>query len=454
MGCFIRLTHERYARALAPWLGSTVTAVFCDEPDPLGRNVSPQCRPWTPGLEKELGEVGLTLCDLPRLWLGEDARAREVRRRYDQLIARHLGRSFYQPLRDWCHAHGLQLTGHPQHADDIGLERYFDIPGQDLVWRWVAPEDDLSLRGRESTQAACAFSAMLHQGARQNSSECFGCCGPKGDQWAMNVDDLLFFINWLAVRGCCRFYPHAFLYAGDTPVRLNDRPPDVGPRNYWWPWFGQLAGCMSRLSAMLTDAVADVPVAILCDDTHLPYETAACLQRLHVPYCYLTAEQLAGAWIEENGDLLLPHGVRHSHVIIEDGQLEELPDVAQALSRLPRVYRAWRTGPERTARQVARDVPLPFTLEGGEDIRLLYRRHGSEWLLMLCNEGEGSWQGVVRVARPGRCVRLDPFTGETADQPLTPEGLPVSLEFRQLLCFVLDEAQAPKTVAALPRQMT
>ena len=46
---------------------------------------------------------------------------------------------------------------------DIGAERYFQMPGQDLVWRMVVPGPK-ALEGGDSTAAKCASSAMVHLG--------------------------------------------------------------------------------------------------------------------------------------------------------------------------------------------------------------------------------------------------------------------------------------------------
>ena len=55
------------------------------------------------------------------------------------------------------------------------MEKYFAVPGQDLVLRWLAPEKD-GLAGMDSTMAKCSADAARLMGRRRNSNECL----PKG----------------------------------------------------------------------------------------------------------------------------------------------------------------------------------------------------------------------------------------------------------------------------------
>lgn len=178
-------------------------------------------------------------------------------------------RTYYKPISDWCVSHGIALCGHPHGPQNIKLLESFGIPGQDIVWRWVAPENDLALGGAESAQAKCASDAARHTGARRNLNECFGCCGPNGEMWAFNVDDMRWYLNWLFARGCNLIIPHAFYYELARPVQM-DRPPDAGPNNIWWPHYGQIASFIARACTLNTDGVNQARVAVLGTGDSLP----------------------------------------------------------------------------------------------------------------------------------------------------------------------------------------
>ena len=115
---FIRITHERYYSALAAHFGKTVIAMFTDEPDIKGRNARRDAIAWTEGFLSEFGDAAM----LPHLFLEGDA---EVRRHYRQVVNARMVRTYYQPLADWCEAHGIALTGHPAKGYDIGLLKVF-----------------------------------------------------------------------------------------------------------------------------------------------------------------------------------------------------------------------------------------------------------------------------------------------------------------------------------------
>ena len=61
-----------------------------------------------------------------------------------------LHETYYRPLSDWCADHDIALCGHPQWTDDLGSERFFQTPGQDLVHGKILPGKLDAIDGRES----------------------------------------------------------------------------------------------------------------------------------------------------------------------------------------------------------------------------------------------------------------------------------------------------------------
>ena len=156
--------------------GKTVMGIFTDEPSMLGR-----CREKdvVPGTARILDHVSRVLGydftpHLPALWCDDVPDAHVHREAYHRAVRARLEQTFYRPLHDWCESHGVALMGHPAEPTDIGMERYFHVPGQDMVWRNVMPGTASALEGDQSTQAKCSSSAMIHQGRRRNSNEFCG----------------------------------------------------------------------------------------------------------------------------------------------------------------------------------------------------------------------------------------------------------------------------------------
>lgn len=313
---FIELTHERYYEWLHQYFGTTIIGIFTDEPSILGRGVSSDIIPWTWGFLKWYLDQGNDIKDLPALWLdvGQDTQLK--RKGYRKAVNKRLEMAYYKQLYEWCYKHNIALVGHPESSDDIGVLKYFHIPGQDLVWRWVAPEDGKALKGVHSTQAKCSSDAARHMGRRRNSNECFGCCGPNGNDWAFTVDDMKWYMDWLFVRGVNLLYPHAFFYSIDGERRHGERPPDVGPNNLWWPYYNQISNYIKRMSWLMTDIVNITPVAVLCQEDELPWAIVKPLFENQIEFNYLQEEFFIKGKIE-NGSILIQKQ-RYKVLVVED----------------------------------------------------------------------------------------------------------------------------------------
>ncbi|MGN0746845.1 MAG: hypothetical protein ACI4ML_09235 [Aristaeellaceae bacterium] len=325
---FIRLTHEGYWRALQEHFGRTIIAVFTDEPDITGRNAARGCMAWTAGFLDEFLAQGCRVADLPALWLDAGPETENIRRRYRRAVNRRLNETYYGQLADWCQAHGVALTGHPAKSWDIGLLRSFQLPGQDVVWRFVGPGQGVA--GPDSVLAKCASDAARHAGRARNANECFGCCGPDRIQWAFTMDDMKWYMDWLFVRGTNLLYPHAFFYSL-RDGRGEERPPDVGPNNLWWPWYGQIARYMRRMSWLMTGGVNQAEVAVLCEEDRLPWEVCVPLYEHQIEFNYLQDTELPACRVE-NGQLCLGQQ-RYSVLITGDVPLDE--NVRDALGLQP-----------------------------------------------------------------------------------------------------------------------
>ena len=74
-----------------------------------------------------------------------------VKEQYEKAVHERMSLAYYKQISDWCEKHGIALTGHPEKSTDIGYLQYFGIPCQDIVWRFVAPEDGKAICGEHST---------------------------------------------------------------------------------------------------------------------------------------------------------------------------------------------------------------------------------------------------------------------------------------------------------------
>ncbi|MBR1685269.1 MAG: hypothetical protein IJ708_09030 [Clostridia bacterium] len=378
---FISLTHDAYARELGAWFGKTIIGMFTDEPDPLGRNTR-GLFPWTPGLEEVFREEGGDLSALTALFRGEK---NTDTAHYERLVVRTLSEVYYGQLRAWCDAHGIALMGHPAASDDIEVERVMTIPGQDLVYRWVAPEKG-GITGRDSVLGKCSADAAFWQGAERNLNECFGACGESGNPWHMTGAECKWWIDYLAVRGVNLFIPHAFYYSLKGK-RSGERPPDVGPGSLWWPSYHRWADYMARLSCLMTEGEVQADIALMCRNRDMHPEAAAQLFTTQRGFRYVP-ESLHAQMREVDGEAEI-RGKRFRCIL---GEESVLPGVSHDFLTVP---------PDLTC-----DPPA-------SNLRAAKLRDGAQTLFFVTNEGLEPIRTRVTLPAVGPYGWMDLWTGET-----------------------------------------
>ncbi len=415
---FIELVYDRYNREFAEFFGTTVTGIFTDEPGLLGRCREVGIRPGTSGILDHVHRLaGRDLTpSLNALWDDDEPDARRVRSEYHRAVRARTEETYYRQLSEWCAAHGVDLCGHPGQPTDLGQERWFQVPGQDLVWRSVLPDSPSALEGRESTQAKCSSSAARHLGRRFNSNECFGAYGAEFDE-----REMVGLANWCFVRGVNRLYPHAFYYSVRGP-RLYERPPDVGPNSPWWDRYLPFARSCRWLGWLNTDSNHVCSVAILGASDQLPWAAARVLLEHQIDFNYLEARHLRE---DATVDALGVHlAGMHYGVVVVDAQLPPDRPALDALAPLAgagRVvtYPAESPAPAELVEAVRGRTDRDLVLTAPEPalrVRHVIKHDVHAWLLV--NESYRTLRVVADIPVAGERLLLDPWA-ETVT-PLSP----------------------------------
>lgn len=293
---FISLTHEAYYKELKQYFGNTIIGFFTDEPSILGRNSEQGQLPWTHNFAEEFTKGGGTLKNLAAMFRGEKNKDTEL---YERMILRKESENYYGKLSAWCEKHSIALMGHPHQSDDIEVQKYFHVPGQDLVLRWIAPETG-GVAGMDSTMGKCSADAARLMGRRRNSNECFGACNKNNNPWQLSGGDVKWYLDWLAVRGVNMFIPHAYYYSIEGR-RKDERPPDVGPNSIWWNYYEKWATYMKRLAFMMTDCKLYASAAVLCHNRDLKVEEVRPLFENQIGFQYLPESVWKDCRIDERG---------------------------------------------------------------------------------------------------------------------------------------------------------
>ena len=355
---FISLTHEAYWREFQPYFGGTVIGFFTDEPSILGRNAPRGMQPWTAGFDRIFTEAGGRLEDLVGLFTQEE---NDGTRLYRALILERESRVYYESLSKWCEAHGIALMGHPHQSDDIEVEKYFHVPGQDLVLRWIAPETG-DTAAMDTVMAKCSADAARLMGRARNSNECYGACNRNGNPWYFTGGDMKWYTDYLAVRGVNLFIPHAFYYSLEGQ-RSGERPPDVGPGSNWWPRYRLWADYLARLSWLMTDIDLHADVAVLCRNRDLRPEIVAPLFTGQKGFQYLP-ESVWPECREEDGALAC-RGKRYQAVLGEGNMFSTVPHRADAVA--PDCLVEPARDKLRAARFIKDGVPCWLLVNAGEE---------------------------------------------------------------------------------------
>ena len=422
---FMELVYDRYGKEFGKYFGTTVLGIFTDEPSPLGRGSERGMVPGNASLLPQIKQIlGYDITPfLEDLWYNDNPDSKKHRIDYNSAINICLEENYYKRLGKWCKDHGISLMGHPAGSMDIGAERYFQIPGQDLVWRYVEPGSK-ALEGQHSTMAKCASSAMIHSGLRRNANELYGAYGHN-----LTYDEMGWLADWCFVRGQNFLIPHAFFYSIRGP-RFDERPPDVGPNASWWNKYKEYADGCRRLSWLNTDSKQVCHLAILCEATFLPDKSAKICYQHQCDFNYIEIRHL---WEDAKIDSKGVHiaGMNYSTIIIDS--LSNIPMEARPLLKILAangrliinkysgysflfdgavIYQTSDDLIAAIAKKILPDISLNTP---SEDIRYRHVIKGNDHYYIVFNEGTNAISTKIKVSVKGTLQLLNPSTAETVN---------------------------------------
>lgn len=380
VACFIRLVYDRFYGEFGDYFGTTIPAIFTDEPMLLGRPQEAGVLPATRDILTHISAfLGYDFSPyLPALW--DDSAPDFLHQDFERAIEHRFEQTYYQQIYTWCEQHDIALTGHPAEPDAIRHLRYFHMPGQDIVWRQIEMDRPSALEGRQSTQAKAASSMMLHNHHRRNINE---FCGAYGHE--LTFEEMCWLAYWLLIRGCNLLIPHAFYYSVRGP-RKDDRPPDVGMHSPWWEThFSAFALACRRLAWLNTDSKLICNVAIVGEHHRLPWRAAkACFQH-QIDFNYLDLDDLTNCRLSD-GNLCIAD--QSYTVLIVDGEIRT--DVKARLEQFTTsVTVLWWHDAMVDNIQILKSYlpPSPFYNCNTEDLRIRHiHKSGLDWY-MVFNEG-------------------------------------------------------------------
>lgn len=253
---FIKTTHEKYASAMKNARGEIVTAVFTDEPKaPSGAFNSELAEKY----EAIYGESILPHLPLVAERVAPTAENAYILHRWYDLCSRIFCDNFMLPCKKWANAHGMAFTGHmDKDHDPLGcIEgggnfnlmralRCFDIPGIDIIWRQLYPENRIinidEMNAYNGFFPRYASSAAAQNGTKLAMSEIFGVAGP-----GITYDVMQYTVGYQAVRGINVFNPFNFPL-GRKGQLLAQELPVFTENQVYYSCLGQFNRYTERLS--------------------------------------------------------------------------------------------------------------------------------------------------------------------------------------------------------------
>lgn len=151
---FIELTHERYERRLAPYLGSTVVGIFTDEPahpTPVSLSRKPNLLfRYFDGAEEEYrAATGRRLREDVQEYLGDPSKD-AMWADYYGLLGKRFRKAHFDQITDWCRRVGIESTGHLiaenstdnsalYNGDPLHALKGLTVPGMDEIGTRLEP---------------------------------------------------------------------------------------------------------------------------------------------------------------------------------------------------------------------------------------------------------------------------------------------------------------------------
>ena len=451
VGCFIRLTHDAYYEHLKEYFGTTILAMFTDEPNPLGRapKRGPKPKPFTEDFLEDVERVweGDVKAWLPALWIDCGPRTEAFRSVYNRAWHDRIEEVFYAGQSRWCEAHGIALTGHPEESNEMGALRHFQWPGQDMVWRYVEPGKSTALEGGHSLAAKAASSAAIVGGRRRNGTEAMGAYG-----WRLTLDETKWLLDWHLSRGNNLYMLHACFYS-IRGRRAFESEPDIGVHNVWWPYFNVIGDYIRRASFLITDGVEVCDVAVLTEPNHMAWNAAKVMTQDQIDFVFVDDVTLGEARIEHG---MLVFGEQRFRAVVCDP-----PDIAGETERAK--LKSFRDAgglvmesykPEDLCDQIASALGRDLDWPNAPDLRVFHYRKTGQELYLLVNEGEEALESDLSLRSTGSLELWDPMDGSQRPWPARlDEGRThthLRLERRQGLVLALDPSGEPDPEVSLP----
>lgn len=389
---FIGITHEKYASSTRNF-----SAVFTDEPkaplNPFNKDLS----------DKYEAVYGESILPYRSLVEGKEKITEEnvhILYRWYDLCSRMFCENHLLTCKKWANKNGFVFTGHldKDHSPNGCMNgggnfnlmralRCFDIPGIDVIWRQIYPEN--KVKNKDDMNAYNGFypryasSAAAHNSTKMAMSEVFGVAGP-----GLTYDMMRYTIGYQVVRGINLFNPFNFplgregqLLAQELPVFTENQPyyRYLGQFNLYTERLSYIASIGERIyETALYYPVSDFQGRLNAESISKKFDfLGRRLEELIVDFDIVDDDIIQTAELTDTGCMLIGRA-KYSHIIIPENSF--IPeDTQKALNKFI-----------KCGGKVTNDISgcKPVIMADGKGLRAMHRKAVNAEIFILFNESE------------------------------------------------------------------
>jgi hypothetical protein len=263
---FTKQTHDRYFAAVGESFGSTVPAIFTDEPQHATMNrlehsddEADVFMPWTNGLEVSLKtRHGLDILDrLPELFWDTDKSRSLARWTFHEHTCYLFCKAYIGTLARWCENHKIGLMGHMMEEPTLEQQTHslgstmpcyasMQIPGVDMLCDW---REYNTVKQCTSVARQYARSAVM--------SELYGVTN-----WTFSFAGYLGQGNWQAALGVT-LRVHHLSWVSMAGEAKRDYPAQIGYQSPWYKEFDAVEMHFKRIGTAMTRGRARTKIAVV-----------------------------------------------------------------------------------------------------------------------------------------------------------------------------------------------
>lgn len=266
---FIKITHERYKEVVGDRFGTSVPAIFTDEPnanhessmfaptpDYQGRIVFTWTRFFEETYQKNYGED--ILDRLPEFaWKKKNGTDSLTKYRFFDFVAEEFSKNYSKQIGDWCKENNLLFTGHFLREPKLKTQAITCGEMMRNYGKMGIPGIDMLCDDHEFTTAKQAQSAAHQYGKEGVLSELYGVTN-----WDFDFRGHKMQGDWQAALGVTVRVPHlAWLSMKGEAKR--DYPAAISYQSPWYREYSYIEDHYARLNTVLTRGTPIVKIGVI-----------------------------------------------------------------------------------------------------------------------------------------------------------------------------------------------